>query len=80
MIVDEIHQMNSEEQGPAMQRLIKQFKCPMLGLSATIGNPEKIKDWISYLKETTPNIEVERISYDKRFINQQKHLWNGTSL
>jgi hypothetical protein len=80
IIVDEIHQMNSEEQGPAMQRLIKQFKCPMLGLSATIGNPEKIKDWISYLKESTPNIEVERISYDKRFINQQKHLWNGTNL
>jgi len=80
IIVDEIHQMNSEEQGPAMQRLIKQFKCPMLGLSATIGNPEKIKDWIAYLKETTPNIEVERISYDKRFINQQKHLWNGTRL
>jgi superfamily II RNA helicase len=80
IIVDEIHQMNSQTQGPAMQRLIKRFKCPMLGLSATIGNPEKIKEWIQYLKSTTPNIAVERISYDKRFINQQKHVWNGKKL
>jgi len=80
IIVDEIHQMNSEEQGPAMQRLIKRFKCPMLALSATIGNPDKIKSWIEYLKETTPNIDVKRISYNKRFINQQKHIWNGTKL
>jgi superfamily II RNA helicase len=80
IIVDEIHQMNSPEQGCAMQRLIKRFKCPMLGLSATIGNPEELRFWLEYLKETTPNREVKRISYDKRFINQQKHVWNGREL
>lgn len=80
IIVDEIHQMNSPEQGCAMQRLIKRFKCPMLGLSATIGNPEQLQNWIAYLKRTTPSIEVERVSYSKRFINQQKHVWNGTGL
>jgi hypothetical protein len=80
IIVDEIHQMNSPEQGCAMQRLIKRFKCPMLGLSATIGNPEQLKNWIEYLKRTTPSITVERVSYSKRFINQQKHVWNGSEL
>ncbi len=80
IIVDEIHQMNSPEQGCAMQRLIKRFKCPMLGLSATIGNQEKLYDWISYLKRTTPSITVEHVSYTKRFINQQKHVWDGNSL
>jgi len=80
IIVDEIHQMNSPEQGCAMQRLIKRFKCPMLGLSATIGNPEQLRSWIEYLKETTPNREVKRISYNQRFINQQKHVWDGKDL
>jgi superfamily II RNA helicase len=80
IIVDEIHQMNSPDQGCAMQRLIKRFKCPMLGLSATIGNPEELQSWITYLKETTPNREVKRVSYDKRFINQQKHVWDGSEL
>lgn len=80
IIVDEIHQMNSPEQGCAMQRLIKRFKCPMLGLSATIGNPTQLFDWIGYLKRTTPSIAVERVSYSKRFINQQKHVWDGTNL
>lgn len=80
IIVDEIHQMNSPDQGCAMQRLIKRFKCPMLGLSATIGNPEQLESWIRYLKETTPNTEVRRVSYDKRFINQQKHVWDGKEL
>jgi hypothetical protein len=80
IIVDEIHQLNSETQGPAMQRLIKLFQCPMLCLSATIGNPEQIPKWVEYLKSTTPNIRVERVSYDKRFINQQKHVWDGNEL
>lgn len=80
IIVDEIHQMNTPEQGCAMQRLIKRFKCPMLGLSATIGNPENLQKWLKYLKEETPNVEVKRVSYDKRFINQQKHVWNGNQL
>ena len=79
IIVDEIHQLNSEIQGPAMQRLIKRFQCPMLCLSATIGNPEQLPKWVEYLKSTTPNIKVERVSYDKRFINQQKHVWDGDS-
>jgi len=80
IIVDEIHQLNSEIQGPAMQRLIKRFQCPMLCLSATIGNPEQLPKWVEYLKSTTPNIRVERVSYDKRFINQQKHVWDGNEL
>ena len=80
IIIDEIHQMNSPEQGCAMQRLIKRFKCPMLGLSATIGNPEQLRSWIEYLKKTTPFIDVVRVSYNKRFINQQKHVWNGNEL
>lgn len=80
LIVDEIHQLNSETQGPAMQRLIKRFQCPILCLSATIGNPEQIPKWVEYLKSTTPNIRVERVSYDKRFINQQKHVWDGNEL
>ena len=52
----------------------------MLCLSATIGNPEQIPKWVEYLKSTTPNIRVERVSYDKRFINQQKHVWDGNEL
>jgi hypothetical protein len=80
IIVDEIHLMNVPDQGCAMQRLIKRFTCPMLGLSATIGNPEELRSWLEYLKETTPSREVKRISYDKRFINQQKHVWDGKEL
>ena len=80
LIVDEIHQMNSDHLGPSIQRLIKRFDCPLLGLSATIGNPEQIKKWFKYLKHATPNKKVERISYNKRFINQQKNIWNGREL
>lgn len=80
IIVDEIHQMNNPIQGPSMQRIIKRFDCPMLGISATIGNPDEMTEWMRYLKKDTKHSHVERVSYNKRFINQQKHLWNGTDI
>jgi len=78
LIVDEIHQMNHTEHGPYMQRLIKRFNCPMLGLSATVGNADEITRWMKYLNSNTSNQNVFRISYNKRFINQDKFLWDGS--
>lgn len=74
-VFDEIQQIN-ECEGEAIERLIKTVNCPFLILSATIFEPEK---FIEYLELVTKR-DVHLISYNKRFIVQQKHLWNGNSL
>ena len=44
LVLDEVHTLNGPE-GDALQRIIKSCNCPVLALSATIGNATQLKDW-----------------------------------
>jgi len=51
LVVDEIHLLNDPSRGPALEVLItllrKQLKgLQVIGLSATIGNPEELSGWL----------------------------------
>ena len=51
VVIDEIHLLNDVERGPTLEILItvlKQLlkKVQIIGLSATIGNPEELADWL----------------------------------
>ncbi len=50
VIVDEIHLLNDPSRGPTLEiiiTLLKQLIKPqMVGLSATIGNPEQLAEWL----------------------------------
>lgn len=51
MVVDEIHLLTDPGRGPTLEMLITMFRmvCPdiqILGLSATIGNPKELADWL----------------------------------
>jgi len=51
VIVDEIHLLNDPSRGPTLEILITILKnmlknVQILGLSATIGNPEELADWL----------------------------------
>jgi len=46
LVLDEVHTLNGPE-GDALQRLIKCCNCPVLALSATIGNAIQLKDWFA---------------------------------
>jgi len=51
LIIDEIHLMNDPSRGPTLEILItilKQVlkKAQIIGLSATIGNPEELAEWL----------------------------------
>lgn len=51
VVVDEIHLMDSENRGPTLEMVITKFRkmnprTRILALSATIGNPEEIAEWL----------------------------------
>lgn len=51
IIIDEIHLLNDYSRGPTLEVLITIVKkllkqCQIIGLSATIGNPEELADWL----------------------------------
>ena len=52
IIIDEIHLLNDIERGPTLEILITLLKkllknVQIIGLSATIGNPEELAEWLS---------------------------------
>lgn len=83
LVLDEVHTLNGPE-GDALQRLIKCCDCPVLALSATIGNAIQLKDWFAnvlnmHLKaklfdESEPNEEVVLKEHYARFINLQRYI------
>jgi hypothetical protein len=73
VIFDEIHMMGKKE-GSAMETIAKILAgTPFLGLSATIGNIEEVRDWFVSLG----NSNVSTIVCNKRFFNLQKYFFNS---
>ena len=84
LVLDEVHTLNGPE-GDALQRIIKSCDCPVLALSATIGNASQLRDWFASVRkehiETTvidaPSAEAEDVvlqEYFARFINLQRYV------
>lgn len=51
IVIDEIHTLNDTQRGPVLEILITMLReivssAQILGLSATIGNPEEIAEWL----------------------------------
>ena len=50
VVVDEIHLINDETRGGTLEILLtklKEFNIQIIGLSATIGNPEELAEWLN---------------------------------
>ena len=64
------------DDGHIYENILKLIRCPFVALSATIGN-------IEYLQDVLQNIhtkDVNYIEYTKRFINQQKMIYEDGKL
>merc|ERR1712238_557271 len=83
LVLDEVHTLNGPE-GNALQRIIKACNCPMLALSATIGNAVQLKDWFKsvlneHVSATTIDVPEEKEDvllkeHYARFINLQRYV------
>jgi len=69
VVIDEIHMLDDEERGPRLNGLIKRLKSlfkdiQIIGLSATVQNPEEIANEFS----------MKLVEYDKRPVPLERHL------
>lgn len=77
VVFDEIHNLINKQFGNYYERLIKILKDnTFLALSATIGNPNKLKQWFENIKGT----KMDLIVYSTRFLNLQRHLFSNNKL
>jgi ATP-dependent RNA helicase DDX60 len=87
LVLDEVHTLNGPE-GDALQRIIKACSCPVLALSATIGNATQLRDWIcsvqnmhmdaTVIDAPTKPQEVVLQEHFARFINLQRYVVTQT--
>jgi len=84
LVLDEVHTLNGPE-GDALQRIIKACSCPILALSATIGNATQLRDWFASVNKQHLDASVEAIEgtvdqevvlkeHYARFINLQRYI------
>lgn len=83
LVLDEVHTLNGPE-GDALQRIIKACNCPVLALSATIGNAVQLRDWFASVNQK--HVEAKLIDAPEkteevllkehfaRFINLQRYV------
>ena len=76
VVYDEIHNLNSKDDGDCYENLIKLLPCNFLALSATIQNIDDLRLFF----QTVNKNEIHLIEYDKRFINHQRWIWKDKLL
>jgi hypothetical protein len=76
IVFDEIHQLNQNIVGSELERWIKwltyKTTSKFLALSACVGNATQLHTWWGQFVEN-----IELVVCNRRFLQQQKFLWNG---
>ncbi|WUR03591.1 exosome RNA helicase MTR4 [Vairimorpha necatrix] len=75
IIIDEVHKISSEEMGSPIERIIHLSPCPLLVLSATLGNLEGFYDWVSRI-EKSKNRECELVSHSTRYADLKPFVYS----
>ncbi|RYN78121.1 hypothetical protein AA0119_g13556, partial [Alternaria tenuissima] len=55
IIFDEVHCIGQAEDGVIWEQLLLQSPCPIIALSATVGNPEEFSTWLGSTQEANGN-------------------------
>ena len=75
IVFDEVHMIGKSE-GSSMEHIARLYPdVPFLGLSATIGNVEELKNWF----ESVNNTSIDIVKCDKRFFNLQRYIYFNES-
>ena len=83
LVLDEVHTLNGPE-GDALQRIIRATRCPVLALSATIGNASQLQAWFQQVRDEhlaiieKPPSPVNMVEHFARFINLQRYVLKET--
>jgi len=75
VIFDEFHCINNSEEGTIWEHLFQYVHCPILALSATVGNPREIASWMSKLQPR----KVHIVEHSERWCDLKKWAFYTTS-
>ncbi|TQS38013.1 hypothetical protein Golomagni_01491 [Golovinomyces magnicellulatus] len=74
IIFDEVHSIGQAEDGLIWEQLLLLAPCPIIALSATVGNPEQFYEWLSQIQKQN-GIEIEMIQHKTRYCDLRKFIF-----
>jgi ATP-dependent RNA helicase DDX60 len=75
IIFDEIHSIGQAEDGVIWEQLLLLAPCPIIALSATVGNPEQFNDWLASTQRSS-NFLLTMIQHQHRYSDLRKFMYN----
>ncbi|KAF4946587.1 hypothetical protein FGADI_11066 [Fusarium gaditjirri] len=74
IIFDEVHCIGQAEDGIIWEQLLLLAPCPIIALSATVGNPDELKDWLSKL-QAQKGFKMKMIVHEVRYSDLRKFIY-----
>lgn len=74
IIFDEVHSIGQSEDGVIWEQLLLQAPCPIVALSATVGNPEEFRDWLA-LSQAKKGYKMDMVVHSVRYSELRKFIY-----
>jgi ATP-dependent RNA helicase DDX60 len=74
IIFDEIHSIGQAEDGVVWEQLLLLSPCPIIALSATVGNPGVFNDWLIETQKASGS-ELKMIQHGTRYSDLRKYMY-----
>ncbi|RYP74478.1 hypothetical protein DL771_002952 [Monosporascus sp. 5C6A] len=79
IIFDEVHCIGQSEDGVIWEQLLLLVPCPIIALSATVGNPDEFKGWLSDTQKAK-GFDLEMITHGSRYSDLRKFVYEPPKL
>ncbi|KAL2374963.1 DEAD/DEAH box helicase, variant [Blastomyces gilchristii SLH14081] len=74
IIFDEIHCIGQVEEGVVWEQLLLLAPCPIIALSATVGNPQAFSNWLNMTQKAN-GIDLTMIEHRHRYSDLRKYVY-----
>ncbi|KAF8556866.1 P-loop containing nucleoside triphosphate hydrolase protein [Imleria badia] len=75
IILDEIHTIGQQEGGSVWEQILLLAPCPIIGLSATVGAPEKFNTWLEAVQKAG-GFQHTFVHHPHRYSHLRKFFYN----
>jgi hypothetical protein len=75
IIFDEIHCIGQAEDGVVWEQLLLLSPCPIIALSATVGNPGQFSDWLTITQKSSGS-DLKMIQHGTRYSDLRKYMYD----
>ncbi|OAX31611.1 P-loop containing nucleoside triphosphate hydrolase protein, partial [Rhizopogon vinicolor AM-OR11-026] len=75
VILDEIHTIGQQEGGAVWEQILLLSPCPIIGLSATVGAPERFNEWLESVQKAG-GFQHKFVHYPHRYSHLRKFFYN----